>query len=151
MLKTGVAYPFVGLGIVYALSACASTPSSSQTVQLPSISGVIVDPRGEAVSGAKVTTIPPTDLVKTKSAGKFLLRQMEDGANIPSGTYQLVVAADNYRLVDKIRFSYEEGTTKDLGSIKLELEKGIEWREVTDEDGTVRRVPVGGEGPDEGI
>ena len=150
MLKSTLAYAVLGFGVLCSLNGCKSS-QTQQIAQSPSISGVVVDPRGEAVSGAQVTTDPPTDLVKTRAAGKFRLRQMEDGANIPSGTYKLMIAADNYRLATEVKFSYQLGDSVDLGSIQLQLEKGIEWRKVTSEDGTVKFVPVGGDEPKQGL
>ena len=129
------------------LAGCAAgsrAPAAWTGPQGPSIVGIVVDSRGEPVLDAIVATEPETDIVTTREDGRFRLVRMKNGASIPSGSYKLIVATDNYQMAKKVEFKYGAGSLKDLGDVRLKLESGIRWEKIRDpRTGIERFVPVG--------
>src|SRR5260370_27006037 len=109
-------------GLALALSAlCLLLAASAlpQGIATGSISGIIADPTGAVVPGAKVTVVSAATntgaTAQTNNDGAFALR------SLPPGTYKITIESPNFRttILDKIDVSVAKDT--DLGTMKMEL------------------------------
>lgn len=100
----------LGFGATFALA---------QGIVTGSISGVVLDPQGAVVAGAKVsaTHIATNRGFKTEtnSAGLVALR------DLPPGAYSLRIEAPNFRSYVANAVSVDVGQDTALGAVKLEL------------------------------
>jgi hypothetical protein len=108
----------VSLVAVLAVIFCA-TFASAQGITTGSISGVVEDPTGAVVAGAKVTArhIETNRLftTDTTSAGTFSLR------TLPIGSYDVKIEAPHYRSFSSQGLGVSTGVDSALGTIKLEI------------------------------
>jgi len=106
---------------VLAGAACLLLAASAlpQGIATGSISGLIADPSGAVVPGAKVTVVNSATNIaataQTNNDGGFALR------SLPPGTYKITIEAPNFRttILEKIEVSVAKDT--DLGTLKMEL------------------------------
>src|SRR5882762_9927190 len=96
-----------------------AAPAFSQGIATGSMSGLVEDPAGAVVPGARVTatnTGTNQEFVgETNEAGLVALR------SIPPGTYKITISSKNFRTVVIERVEVTVARDSSLGTIKLEL------------------------------
>lgn len=117
------------LFFIFALTVaiCCGTRAYSQGIATGSISGVVQDPQGAVVAGAKVTAHQLSTnrefTTVTNSQGIITL------AALPPGTYNLKIEAARFRTYESKGLGIEVGKVTGLGLINLEV--GSESETVT--------------------
>lgn len=91
----------------------------AQGIVTGSISGVVMDPQGAVLSGAKLSAkhlaTNRVFAVETTSAGIFSLR------TLPPGTYDITIEAPNFRNYQAKGVTVNVGADTSLGAVKMEL------------------------------
>ena len=101
--------------------SCALTKPSLTPEETGLISGTIIDSRdGSPVPYASVITEPPTGAVTADAQGRYRI------ADVPPGTYTLLVAKPGYTTASDVAVAVVKGktTTADLQLVKIISENG---------------------------
>jgi len=105
------------LGLAFTIMTFGAVFAFAQGIVTGSISGVVQDPQGALVAGAKVTAKHLATnrefTTQTNADGFVALR------DLPTGAYNLRIEASNFRTYEATRVSVDVGKDTALGTLKL--------------------------------
>jgi hypothetical protein len=107
------------VGLVLAITLLGSTFATAQGIVTGSITGVVQDPQGAVVSGAKVTAkhlATNRDFTAQTNADGFVALR-----DLPTGAYDLRIESSNFRVYQATHVLVDVGKDTTLGAVKLSL------------------------------